>query len=129
MILLDDSKLEHDLSTLFSLAAQRWEIDVDSDGHIEMQMLKYTSENLSEYKVHQDCFNNSYYDRKISAIIMLSDPNDYQGGRLDFCDEGSYRLPMGSAVVFPSNLSHAVTPVVQGTRFTLVAWQHGYVGT
>jgi PKHD-type hydroxylase len=74
--------------------------------------------------------------RKISMTLNLTDPNSYQGGDLKF-DFGPHvpsdsRLrvveeakPRGSAIIFPSFIDHCVTPVVQGTRYSLVLWANG----
>lgn len=57
--------------------------------------------------------------------IALSDPNAYDGGNLLFtghCREEVEvpRLEKGSAVIWPSYSSHAVSPVSRGTRRVLV---------
>ena len=69
--------------------------------------------------------------RKISMTVNLSNPNDYEGGNLKFdlgphvkerfkvCDE---IRPQGSVVIFPSFTYHCVTPVTNGTRYSLVLW-------
>ena len=73
---------------------------------------------------------------KLSCSFMLSDPNDYEGGELQFVlHKGksfdfkpyfkSYKPEQGSIVVFPSWLPHRVRPVKSGTRKSLVAWVHG----
>jgi PKHD-type hydroxylase len=75
--------------------------------------------------------------RKLSAVISLSDPKDYKGGKLLFdlskctnyfdktieCTEIKER---GTIVIFPSFLWHKVTPVTQGTRYSLVTWSLGF---
>jgi PKHD-type hydroxylase len=76
--------------------------------------------------------------RKLSVTVSLSDPNDYEGGELEFdfrnldpdkpanikiCEEIK---PQGSIVVFPSHVWHRVKPVTKGTRYSLVIWSCGY---
>ena len=76
--------------------------------------------------------------RKLSVTVSLSDPNDYEGGELEFdfrnldpdkpanikiCEEIK---PQGSIVVFPSHIWHRVKPVTKGTRYSLVIWSCGY---
>ena len=71
--------------------------------------------------------------------VSLSDPEEYEGGRLQFCFREDFEpgaepryvecteiLPKGSIVVFPSNTWHRVTPVTKGTRHSLVLWSLGY---
>ncbi len=73
--------------------------------------------------------------RKLSITLMLSDPNDFEGGNLKF-DFGSHEKnrykeisgndnQQGSMVVFPSYKYHCVTPVTKGTRYSLVVWFNG----
>jgi len=79
--------------------------------------------------------------RKLSMTISLSEPDEYDGGNLEFdfrnqvdwernkkkaiksCDE---IRPRGSIIVFPSFVWHRVAPVTRGTRYSLVVWSLGY---
>ena len=82
-----------------------------------------------------DDFNGKI--RKLSVTLSLSDPNDYEGGELEFCVGGRSPkerrqieackgiLPKGSLVVFPSFLYHRVQPVTSGKRYSLVIWNCG----
>ena len=73
--------------------------------------------------------------RKLSATVSLSDPNDYDGGYLEFDfkekknSQNSYKcmevLPRGSIVVFPSYIWHRISPLTRGTRHSLVQWNSG----
>jgi PKHD-type hydroxylase len=70
-------------------------------------------------------------DRKVSVSVNLSDPDDYDGGDLEFRNglgapaAGPDIRPRGSVVVFPSNVGHRVTPVTRGSRFALIGWMVG----
>ena len=65
--------------------------------------------------------------RLVSATIQLSDPSDYWGGGLKI-DLGSkiFKAPkrQGTITIFPSGLRHKVTPILKGTRYSLVLWVH-----
>ena len=51
---------------------------------------------------------------------------DYSGGDLFFSDLGvAAPRDRGTLVLFPSMLTHVVTPVVEGTRRVIVGWVHG----
>lgn len=75
--------------------------------------------------------------RKLSVTISLSDPNDYEGGELEFdCRNERFGKkknlltcseirPRGSIVVFPSFVWHRVKPVTKGVRYSLVIWNVG----
>ena len=73
--------------------------------------------------------------RKLSSIVLLSDPSKYKGGNLQFnfknkelsnnivnCKELKNR---GTIVVFPSFLWHRVKSVTKGIRYSLVSWHLG----
>ena len=76
--------------------------------------------------------------RKLSAVLTLSDPKDYEGGDLEvsFPYRKIYKSPLtrvlaqvrpqGSIIVFPSFLEHRVKEVTSGTRYSLVCWNVGY---
>jgi PKHD-type hydroxylase len=66
--------------------------------------------------------------RKISITIQLSDPDEYEGGDLElWAGVGQVKAPrfQGCAVLFPSYILHRVTPVITGTRKSLVLWVGG----
>lgn len=66
--------------------------------------------------------------RKLSMVIMLSDPDDYEGGELQIQDgpEPSVLAPTRGIIhVFPSWVLHRVTPVTAGVRRTAVIWAGG----
>ena len=64
--------------------------------------------------------------RKISMTLLLSDPSTFDGGELEFMDEGRMlKLKQGQAVFFASWLQHRVKPVTKGERYSLVMWFGG----
>lgn len=99
----------------------------DLDGFGEgFQFTKYEAP-AGKYDAHID---KSYGRgiRKLSVVVQLSDPADYEGG--DLCIQTSNEpQPMqkeqGFLVAFPSYTLHGVTPVTKGTRYSLVAWLTG----
>jgi PKHD-type hydroxylase len=66
--------------------------------------------------------------RKISISIPLNDASEYEGGVLEL-NQGSTIVRMnqkaGLPVIFPSWLTHRVSPVTRGRRYSLVAWVRG----
>jgi len=78
----------------------------------------------------QDFINkNCEMVRKLSFAMQLSDPDDYEGGNVQFLDEAgqSYIAPRqrGTIVLFDSRTSHRVLPVKKGTRKSIVGWTIG----
>ena len=67
--------------------------------------------------------------RKLSFAMQLSDPDDYEGGNVQFLDEfwNSYFAPRkrGTIVLFDSRTSHRVLKVTKGTRKSIVGWTVG----
>lgn len=62
--------------------------------------------------------------RKLSFVVQLSDPDDYEGGNLQLLAEDgkSYFAPRkrGTVIVFDSRTQHRVLKVTKGTRKSLV---------
>jgi PKHD-type hydroxylase len=105
-----------------------------SFGFNSLQYTEYNGDGPSPqfYDWHMDClFDNAVLDRKLSAVVQLSSPDDYEGGLFEM--EGCARppfnvepfLPRGSLLIFPSYLKHRVLPVTKGLRKSLVTWYNG----
>jgi predicted 2-oxoglutarate/Fe(II)-dependent dioxygenase YbiX len=71
--------------------------------------------------------------RKLSFVMQLSDPDDYEGGNLQLLDEAgnSYIAPRkrGTVILFDSRTQHRVLKVTKGTRKSIVGWTVGPVGS
>ena len=67
------------------------------------------------------------YDRKLSVVVQLTDPSDYEGGIFEFktVETPANFKTRGSILVFPSYLEHQVTEITEGTRYSLVCWAEG----
>lgn len=97
-----------------------------------VQLAEYDSSYMGEYKEHHDVFwlnGDPLYHRKLSCIIQLSDPNDYEGGDFQITDCGTpldkETKQQGSIIYFPSMLRHKANPVTRGTRYSIAAWFEG----
>jgi PKHD-type hydroxylase len=78
------------------------------------------------YKEHIDKMYGGAI-RKLSVIVQLTDPEEYEGCDLNL-NVGSIntmKKTQGSVIVFPSYVLHQVTPITKGTRHSLVAWLAG----
>tara|TARA_Y100000015_G_scaffold10_1_gene6 strand:- start:1107 stop:1580 length:474 start_codon:yes stop_codon:yes gene_type:complete len=104
--------------------------DINYLQDVQYTIYKGTDEGF--YNWHYDTFwaGENAYDRKISVIIQLSDPSDYEGG--EFLLEDQYEQPnatelkqRGTVLCFPSFFMHTVKPVTKGIRKSLVAWIEG----
>jgi predicted 2-oxoglutarate/Fe(II)-dependent dioxygenase YbiX len=81
-------------------------------------------------EIAQDFINeNCELIRKLSIVVQLSSPDDYEGGNLQILDEAnnSYIVPRkrGTVIVFDSRAQHRVLKVTKGTRRSLVSWVVG----
>jgi len=67
--------------------------------------------------------------RKLSFSLLLSDPDTYEGGNLQFIDGPgkSYFTPRqkGTIILFDSRTQHRVLKVTKGVRKSLVGWVTG----
>ena len=68
--------------------------------------------------------------RKLSISLMLSDPEDYEGGELQLMFPGNKDMltvkpELGQAIIFPSYVQHRVRPLKSGKRISLVGWYGG----
>jgi len=77
---------------------------------------------------HMDNFNGCIV-RKLSLSLQLSEAASYEGGDLEVYKSESeqeiFSREIGSIVVFPSYMTHRVTPVTKGRRESLVTWITG----
>ena len=72
---------------------------------------------------------NGEYVRKLSFSIQLSDPEDYEGGELEFLcgNDEAFFAPnkKGTIIIFDSRTQHRVCKVTKGVRKSLVGWVVG----
>jgi PKHD-type hydroxylase len=66
----------------------------------------------------------------IAITVFLSDPKSYAGGDLVVETNGvdyGFKLDAGSAIAYPANSLHHVTPVTQGARYAAIIWVQSQV--
>lgn len=97
-----------------------------------IQLAEYDESYQGEYKKHHDVFwvNNDTYHRKLTCVIQLTDPNEYQGGDLELFELAEYPnkdelRQQGTAIFFPSFIPHQAHPVTKGKRYSLAIWFEG----
>lgn len=96
----------------------------------EIQYTEYFGETNGHYDWHHDVFleNIQPFDRKLSIVVQLSEPSQYEGGDFEFFgmpSPGEQWKPRGSVLIFPSFFHHRVLPVTAGHRISLVSWIEG----
>lgn len=98
-----------------------------------IQLAEYDESYQGEYKRHNDVFwinNDPYYHRKLTAVVQLSDPTQYDGGNLELfgVNEEPNKEEIrarGTTFFLPSFIDHQATMVTKGTRYSLAAWFDG----
>jgi PKHD-type hydroxylase len=95
-----------------------------------IQLAVYNAEDNGHYDWHIDMYtSNNNAPRKLSMVLMLSDPSEFEGGDLLLKSErdnpSKLEMSQGRAWFFPSYMLHKVTPVTKGVRKTLVLWVGG----
>lgn len=114
----------------FVHSSNRTNFGIDIVAPYELQFTEYHGDVQGKYDWHQDVWLESSrpFDRKLSVVVQLSDPEDYEGGAFEFfCVQqpGASFAPRGSMLIFPSFLQHRVLPVTWGVRRSLVTWVEG----
>ncbi|MGV8986610.1 MAG: 2OG-Fe(II) oxygenase [Cypionkella sp.] len=93
------------------------------------QVARYGAEREGHFDWHSDIGAGALAaKRKLTIVVQLSDPQDYANGILELRPDSSIRQApqdRGTAIVFPSFVLHRVTPVTEGTRWSLTLWSHG----
>lgn len=117
-------KLSHIVSVLNN---ETYRFDLVGFGE-EIQLTHYDESYEGMYGWHVDYGGNNSPSRKLSLVLQLSDPSEYEGGNLELNSDGrTVVVPKrrGLLAAFPSYVLHQVTPVTKGNRQSLVAWISG----
>lgn len=89
------------------------------------QVFKYSEGDF--YDMHID-INSMSVSRKITFLINLSDPKDYEGGQLEFLNidiDPEITNEQGTCMIFPSYTPYKISPISKGTKYVLVGHVHG----
>lgn len=114
----------------FVQSSNRTNFGIDIVGLFDLQYTEYHGRAQGKYDWHHDVWleSNRPFDRKLSVVAQLSEPDDYEGGAFEFFgvqQPGATFAPRGSLLIFPSFLQHRVLPVTRGMRRSLVSWIEG----
>tara|TARA_B100001059_G_C17537941_1_gene428912 strand:+ start:59 stop:637 length:579 start_codon:yes stop_codon:yes gene_type:complete len=127
------NKLMYNIAT--EVNEEHFGFDINNTEHIQYSV--YDENDNGKYDWHTDTnfLNNNFTQRKLSIILQLSEPTDYEGGQLEL-DVNTYGVKLaddfkrcanqkGAIIVFPSFIRHRVTPVTKGIRKSLITWVTG----
>lgn len=102
-----------------------WNYDINF--HEAVQYAEYGLE--QHYDWHTDTFtlSRNEYDRKITAVCLMNDVSEFEGGEFQIKLYQEYIAPLqkGTIIAFPSILEHRVTPVTKGVRASATIWLNG----
>lgn len=91
------------------------------------QVFKYGENDF--YNMHME-LNPMALSRKITFIINLSDPSEYEGGNITFLNVDANPADLneqGTCLVFPSYIPFSIDKVTKGNRKMIVGHVHGAV--
>ena len=134
-----DNKI-NELAWYFLREANKIQFNYDLTFFQAIQFAEYKDGGFYEY--HQDAsgIDSNNEGRKLSLSLILSDPNTFEGGELQFYNGGRPLedngelvgeqvqqdiQAQGTVVVFDSRTWHRVTPVTSGVRHSVVCWTVG----
>lgn len=96
-----------------------------------IQYTEYHASQEGHYGWHQDVGGGHMSKRKLSMVVQLSDPSEYEGANFQYFKGGNpenaeiISKEKGFVVIFPSYVMHRVTPITKGVRKSLVLWLGG----
>mgnify|MGYP003625059739 FL=1 len=100
---------------------------VNSEGHhIHDYMVMQSYDKGDYYGLHQDLVSHMN-TRKLSAIVNLNKPEEYEGGKLSFLgipDKEEFHA-QGYINIFPSFFAWEIEKVKKGNRKIVTAYAHG----
>lgn len=118
-----------------------WRLAIDANDkwfqvHISrldfIQLAEYDASYEGKYDKHHDVFwmTNTDYQRKLSAVVQLTNAASYEGGDLELLDaaekpSAEQLREQGTVTFFPSMMHHKANKVTKGKRYSLACWFEG----
>jgi PKHD-type hydroxylase len=114
-----------------------WQYNIT--GIESLQYTIYREDKNQHYSWHTDPINykdSTIPSRKVSCSVLLSDPEEFEGGEFEFMSidlggqtsssfQPNFFNKKGHGLFFPSQAYHRVKPVTKGIRRSLVCWFTG----
>lgn len=116
-----------EIMRLYATTANDTAFQVDADILVSSQFGEYSDGGFYTWHHDVDWCRNDGFDRKITTIIQLTDPEEYKGGEFEFkyIETPTAFRTRGSILCFVSYLEHRVKPVTEGVRHSIVNWMEG----
>lgn len=127
--LTDESKWVYDATGKLVQEINSQTYQYDLTGFAEnLYYLRYDGASKDFFNWHFDMGRQNPAPRKLTMILQLSDPSEYEGGELELMGShgtDSVHKEQGLIAIFPSYKLHRVTPVTAGVRRVLVGFVSG----
>lgn len=111
----------------YHLNLNTWRFDLTAIAET-LQYTIYESAEAAHYDWHVDHITTAPMPRKLSLVLQLSEPTDYQGCALEIRAGHNIEVApkeRGAVIAFPAYVLHRVTPIGSGRRASLVSWISG----
>ena len=127
-----DSKMSTDLANLAFNAKNQKRIAQEVTGSefatLDCRIIEY--EKSEDYGWHLDFTTHkkslqNLKTNKISFVIFLSNPSEYEGGELEIeleTEMKSYKCNKGTILLYPSDRLHRVRKISAGKRTVIIGW-------
>ena len=135
IVFIDEPWLYREIQPFTNVANRNANWNFNLDWTEKIQFGCYRKNSHYDWHCDSTTVNKENRYRKVSTIVMLSNPSDYEGGQLKFQFRNNVDPTIedtlvdgnlqGNIIVFPSYVWHKVEPVTKGVRYSLVMWTWG----
>lgn len=135
VVFIDEPWLYREIQPFTNVANRNANWNFNLDWTEKIQFGCYRKNSHYDWHCDSTTVNKENRYRKVSTIVMLSNPSDYEGGQLKFQFRNNVDPTIedtlvdgnlqGNIIVFPSYVWHKVEPVTKGVRYSLVTWTWG----
>ena len=134
-----DNKI-NELAWYFLREANKIQFNYNLEHFEAVQFAEYRVNDFFDWHQDSSGIDKSNEVRKLSLSLILSNPDTFEGGELQFYNGGRPMQDMGeitaeqvksdikaqgTAIVFDSRDFHRVTPIISGMRNSIVCWCSG----
>jgi PKHD-type hydroxylase len=127
-VLWQDANPLHGLIQMYMSYANtetKWNFNIQAFEPV--QVARYTEHGIHDWHADINMPQMQGLQRKLSAVLLLNSPKEYEGGALEVKD-GNPEAPLkeaGDMIVFPSFVEHRVAPLLSGVRYSATCWASG----
>lgn len=131
----DENNKAFKLAWHFLREANKTQFNYDLTSFHAPQFSEYKDGGFYDWHQDSSAIDPCNETRKLSLSLMLSNPDTFEGGKLQFYNGGRPNKDVeqieqdiqaqGTIVVFDARDFHRVTPVTKGVRHSIVCWTMG----